>query len=119
MENQYIGYQDKSGKPAYREATDAELATIQPSIINWHKDTKNARVCFPVETYNANLQKLLAHNLGLENHLFLEALVVAVQNGAFIRVDADGMVYYYCEYVEEVDEAIIMNYGGYVELKPI
>ena len=85
----------------------------------WHKDTKNARVCFPVETYNANLHKLLAHNLGLDNHPFLAALVVAVQNGAFIRVDADGNVYYYCEYVEEVDEAIIMNYGGYVELKPV
>lgn len=100
------------------ELTPQELATIQPSIINWHKDSKNARICFPVETYNANLQKLLAHNLGLENHPFLEALVFAVQTGAFIRVDSDGNVYYYCEYVEEVDEAIIMNYGGYVEPKP-
>ena len=86
--------------------------------ITWHKDTKNARVCFHLEVYNANLQKLLAHNLGLENHPFLAALVVAVQNGAFIRVDADGNVYYYCEYVEEVDKATIMDYGGYVELKP-
>lgn len=100
-------------------STIDDEAAMQLYHIIWHKDSKNARVCFPVETYNANLQKLLSHNLGLENHPFLAALVVAVQNGAFIRVDADEMVYYYCEYVEEVDEAIIMNYGGCVELKPV
>lgn len=64
------------------------------------------------------MQRLIAHNLGLENHPFLAALASEVQSGSFIRVEADGMVYYYCEYVEETDEAIIINYGGYVEEKP-
>lgn len=100
-------------------STIDDEAAMHTEPITWHKDTKNARVCFPVETYNANLQKLLAHNLGIENHPFLAALVVAVQNDAFIRVDAGGMVYYYCDEVYPDDVSIITNYGGYVEPKPI
>lgn len=107
-----ITYNCKTGK---LEKSD-DFNESEP--ITWHKDTKNARVCFPVETYNANLQKLLAHNLGIENHPFLAALVVAVQNGTFIRVDADGNVYYYCDYVEDADKSIIISYGGIIEYKP-
>ncbi len=87
--------------------------------ITWHKYSKKIRVVFPLEAYNANLQKLLAHNLGLESHPFLAALVLAVQNGTFIRVDADGMVYYYCDEVYPEDVSIITSYGGYVEHKPV
>lgn len=118
MEKQYICYQGKDGKPDYREATPAEISAMQQPQLTWHKELKNARACFPNEQYNANLQKLLAHNLGLENHQFLAALVADVAAGAFIRVDDIGIVYYYCNYVEELDEAIVINYGGYVETKP-
>lgn len=107
----------KDGKLTFEPLTDEELAAMQPSIV-WHNELKNARVCFTVDQYNANMQRLFAHNLGLENHPFLAALASAVQSGSFIRVEADGMVYYYCEYVEEVDEAIIIDYGGFVEPKP-
>lgn len=107
--------QDKKGNPTWKEIEVEDESITQ----NWDRPEKNVRVCFPIEVYKNNLHKLLAHNIGLENHPFLAALVVAVQNGTFIRVDADGNVYYYCEYVEEVDEAIIINYGGYVEKKLI
>lgn len=111
-----VVFDKKSGKLFYLDVDPEELNT--EIVTTWHQDSKNWRVGFPVETYNANLQKLLAHNLGLEYHPFLVALVTAVQDGAFMRVTADEFVYYYCEYVEEVDEAIIINYGGYVEPKP-
>lgn len=86
--------------------------------ITWHKYSKKIRVVFPLDTYNTNLQKLLAHNLGFESHPFLAALVTKVQNGEFIRIDADGMVYYYCDYVEDADKSIIISYGGIIEYKP-
>lgn len=90
----------------------------QPAII-WHYDPKDYRVVFPIDIYDANIQKLLAHNLGLESHPFLDALVTKVQTGKFIRVDADGMVYYYCVEVCDDDVDIIINYGGYIESKPV
>ena len=111
-------YNCETGKYTRVELTEEELLAIPLEVNTWHKELKNARVCFPVEVYNANLQKLLAHNLGLENHPFLAALVVAVQNGEFIRVDADGMVYYYCDEVYESDKHIINSYGGIIEYKP-
>lgn len=104
-----------NGKPAFEEIEVPDEPTTQ----NWDRPEKNARVCFRVEVYKNNLHKLLARNIGLENHPFLSALVVAVQNGAFIRVDYAEIIYYYCEYVEDIDEAIIINYGGYVEQKLI
>ena len=114
---QYICIQDESGKPTFREATAVELASMQPQP-TWHKPAKAVRVCFTAEQYAANMPRLIAHNLGLESHPFLAALASAVQSGSFIRVEADGMVYYYCEYVDDVDEAIIIDYKGYVEHKP-
>ncbi len=111
-----IVFNCKDGTVNKVELTAEELAAMQSTII-WHNDSKNCRVVFPLDTYNANLQKLLAHNLGLESHPFLAALVLAVQTGAFIRVDADGMVYYYCDEVYNDDKIIIESYGGYVEPK--
>ena len=45
MEKQYICYQDKSGKPAYREATPEELASMQTNEpVVWHNELKPFRV---------------------------------------------------------------------------
>ena len=113
MVKKIVSYQ-KNGIPTWKEIeVEDELITQ-----NWHVVEKNARVCFSLEFYNENLKKLLAHNLGLESHPFLAALVTKVQNGEFIRIDADGMVYYYCDYVEDADKSIIISYGGIIEYKP-
>lgn len=118
MKKQYICYQDKSGKPAYREATPEELANMQinePTI--WHYLEKSARICFTVEQYRDNMQRLLAHNLGLENHPYLASLVTKVQSKSYIHIEDNNIVYYYCEYIDDTDKANINNYGGYIEIK--
>lgn len=48
--------------------------------------------------------------------------IVAYQiNGkpAYKDIDIpDGMVYYYCDYVEDADKSIIISYVGIIEYKP-
>jgi hypothetical protein len=107
-----IGYIDKNGVSQVREALEGEVNEQQ--VINWHT-SKPLRVVFSKETYSANLIKLTAHSLGIEQHPYLQALVQFVAGESFEKFDDQQNIYYYCEYVEEAHEAIIIQYGGVIE----
>ena len=60
METQYICYQDKGGKPAWRKATEEELSTMQPEPIVWHKE-KQFRVTVNNEVWKDWFSKKRDH----------------------------------------------------------
>ena len=44
MGNVFISYQDENGNPIYREATEEEIADMQPVQLTWHKEIGRAHV---------------------------------------------------------------------------
>ena len=116
MEKHYICYQ-KDGKPAYREATPEELATMQPAPIEWHYDDCNYRVTFTDETKKVWLDKYKENEL-LGNYPEIGALLDYVKNMSSKRVAINGTTHIYLEEIYPEHQAIIEANGAVVEIKP-
>ena len=124
MEKQYISYQDKSGKPAYREATPEELAAMQPHPIDWHRE-KPFRVTVNNEVWKDWFAKKRDHNdyfelTGQQLYPDLIALldvVKSIDNSNIVN-DSEN-TYVYLDDVFDYHLPIISKYGAIVETKPI
>ena len=125
MGKQYICYQDKSGKPAYREATPEELAAMQTSEpIVWHKE-KPFRVLVSNETWKDWVAKKRDHNdyfelTGQQLYPDLIALldvVKSIDNSNIVNDSENTFVY--LDEVFDYHLPIIAKYNAIVETKPI
>ena len=124
MEKQYICYQAKDGKPAYREATPKELASMQPATIVWHNEDKPFRVTVNNETWREWFQKKRDHLdyfelTGQELYPDLLGLLEIVKTIDNSNIINDGQTtYIYLDEVYNEHLAIINKYGGNVEQMP-
>ena len=124
MEKQYICYQDKSGKPAYREATPEELATMQTSEpIVWHCD-KPFRVTVNNDVWKDWFSKKRDHADYLEltgqqlypDLMALLDIVKSIDNSNIVKDDQN--TYVYLDEVFDAHKVIIAKYSGIVEPRP-
>ena len=125
MGKQYICYQDKSGKPAYREATAEELAALQPEQIVWHNELKPFRVTVSNDVWKDWFAKKRDHAdylelTGQQLHPDLMALLDVVKSidNANIVNDSEN-TYVYLDEVFDYHIPIISKYNAIVETKPI
>ena len=125
MEKQYICYQDKSGKPAYREATPEELAAMQTTQpIVWHKE-KPFRITVNNEVWKDWFAKKRDHAdylelTGQELYPDLMALldvVKGIDNSNIVNDSENTFVY--LDEVFDYHLPIIAKYNAIVETKPI
>jgi hypothetical protein len=93
-----------------------KVEVMQPES-NWHID-KPFRVAISDETKKEWLILKLEHEIS-GNHPYIAALLEYVKSLVLNHVKESDMNYYYLSTIEEQDEAIIRNYGGTVEQKPI
>jgi len=124
METQYICYQGKDGKPAYRKATAEELAAMQPEQIVWHNELKPFRVTVSNDVWKDLFAKKRDHADYLEltgQQLYpdLIALLDVVKgiNNSNIVNDSEN-TYVYLDEVFDYHLPIIAKYNAIVELKP-
>ena len=125
METQYICYQDKSGKPAYREATPEELASMQPEQIVWHNELKPFRVTVSNDVWKDWFAKKRDHADYLEltgqqlypDLMALLDIVKSIDNTNIIN-DNDN-TYVYLDEVFDYHIPIVSKYNAIVETKPI
>ena len=120
-----ISYQDKSGKPAYREATPEELAAMQTSEpIVWHKE-KPFRVLVSNETWKDWFAKKRDHADYLEltgqqlypNLIALLDVVMMIDNENIVKDEIN--TYVYLDEVFDYHLPIIKEYGATVEPKTL
>lgn len=125
MKKQYIGYQDKSGKPAYREATPEELAAMQPEQIVWHNELKPFRVTVSNDVWNDWFAKKRDHADYLEltgqqlypDLMALLDVVKSIDNSNIVNDSENTFVY--LDEVFDYHLPIIAKYNAIVETKPI
>ena len=123
MGKQYICYQDKSGKPAYREATPEELAALQPQPIEWHCE-KPFRVTVNNDVWKDWFSKKRDHTDYLEltgqqlypDLIALLEVVKAIDNSNIVN-DSEN-TYVYLDEVFDAHKVIIAKYSGIVEPRP-
>ena len=123
MEKQYICYQ-KSGKPAFREATEEELAKMQPEPLTWHKE-KPFRVTVNNEVWKDWFTKKRDHADYLEltgqqlypDLIALLDVVKSIDNTNIVN-DSEN-TYVYLDEVFDYHMPIISKYNAIVETKPI
>lgn len=119
-----ICYQDKTGKPAFREATPEELAvmqTIQPII--WHKE-KPFRVTVNNDVWKDWFSKKRDHSDYLEltgqqlypDLIALLDVVKSIDNSNIVN-DSES-TYVYLDEVFDSHVPIISKYNAIVEQKP-
>ena len=104
-----------------RELTPEEIAQFPVDNREvWHVESCNVRITFEHATYKDSLLKLIEHEKGLADRTHLASLygVFSTHPNLFKRVD-NGYIHYYCNFVYEEDEAIIINYGGKVEWRQV
>lgn len=119
MEKQYIGYQDKSGKPAYREATPAELAAMQINEpIIWHYPELTIRVEISNETKAQWLLKKSEHDI-LGNYPEIAGLLEYVKSMSSTTIVSNGALHVYLSEIYPQHQYIIELNGGVIEHKPI
>ena len=120
-----ICYQDKSGNPAYREATSAELAALQTTqAIVWHKE-KPFRVLVSNEVWKDWFAKKRDHSDYLEltgqqlypDLIALLDVVKAIDNSNIVNDSENTFVY--LDEVFDYHLPIIAKYNAIVETKPI
>ena len=124
MGKQYICYQDKSGKPAYWEATPTELAAMQPQPIEWHCE-KPFRVTVNNEVWKDWFAKKRDHADYLEltgqqlypDLIALLDVVKSIDNSNIVN-DSEN-TYVYLDEVFDYHIPIISKYNAIVETKPI
>ena len=117
MEKQYICYQ-KSGKPAFREATEEELAKMQPHPIEWHYAECPLRITFSDEVKATWLRKHQEDNI-LDNHPNIRAILKYMKSLGNKRVAENGETHIYLEEIYPEHRAIIEAEGAIIETKPI
>lgn len=118
METQYIGYQDKSGKPAYREATFEELADIQTTQpIVWHYPELPIRVEISNELKAQWLLKKSEHDI-LGDYPEIAGLLDYVKSMSSTTIVSNGALHVYLSEIYPQHKAIIENNGAIVEYKP-
>ena len=119
-----ICYQDKDGKPAFKEATPEELAAMQPQPIEWHRD-KPYRVTVANDTWRDWFTKKRDHADYLEltgqqlypDLMALLDIVKSIDNSNIVKDDQN--TYVYLDEVFEAHKPTIIKYGAIVEPKPI
>ena len=124
MENK-ICYQDKLGKPAYREATPEELAAMQTSEATiWHRE-KSFRVTVNNEIWKDWFAKKRDHADYLEltgqqlypDLIALLDVVKSIDNTNIVN-DSEN-TYVYLDEVFDYHIPIISKYNAILETKPI
>ena len=120
----YICYQDENGNPIYREATEEELAAMQPVQLTWHKEIKPFRVTVSNEIWREWFHKKRDHLdyfelTGQELYPDLLGLLEIVKTIDNSNIINDGQTtYIYLDEVYNEHLAIINKYGGNVEQMP-
>jgi len=124
METQYICYQGKDGKPAYRKATPEELAAMQPEQIVWHNELKPFRVTVSNDVWKDLFAKKRDHADYLEltgqqlypDLMALLDVVKSIDNSNIVKDEQN--TYVYLDEVFNYHLPIIAKYNAIVELKP-
>ena len=124
MENKYICYQGKDGKPTFKEVTTEELAAIQPSTpITWHIASRPIRVIIASDVMREWLIKKRNHEdvLALTGQSVYPELVAVVEivqgiSNEFIRYENECL-YVYLETLEVSHRVIVEGNGGVIEVK--
>ena len=119
-----ICYQDKAGKPAYKEATPEELAALQPQPIEWHCE-KPFRVTVNNDVWKGWFSKKRDHADYLEltgqqlypDLIALLDVVKSIDNSNIVN-DSEN-TYVYLDEVFDYHIPIISKYNAIVETKPI
>ena len=125
MEKKYICIQDEKGKPAFREATHKELASMQPEQIVWHNELKPFRVTVNNDVWKDWFQKKRDHAdylelTGQQLHPDLMALLDVVKSIDNTNIVNDSEnTYVYLDEVFDYHMPIISKYNAIVETKPI
>ena len=120
-----VCYQDSKGEPAYREATPAELASLQPDPLTWHKEVKPFRVTVNNEVWKDWFAKKSDHADYLEltgqelypDLMALLDIVKSIDNSNIVKDDQN--TYVYLDDVFDYHLPIIAKYNAIVETKPI
>ena len=120
-----ICYQDKTGKPVYREATPEELTAMQPPAITWHKEVKPFRVTVSNEVWKDWFAKKRDHADYLEltgqqlypDLMALLDIVKSIDNTNIINYNDN--TYVYLDEVFDYHIPIVSKYNAIVETKPI
>ena len=125
MEQLYICIQDEKGKPAFREATAEELASMQTTQpIVWHNE-KSFRVTVNNDVWKDWFAKKRDHSDYLEltgqqlypDLIALLDVVKSIDNANIVN-DSEN-TYVYLDEVFDYHIPIISKYGAIVEPKPI
>ena len=119
-----ICYQNKDGKPAFREATPEELAAMHPEQLVWHCD-KPFRVTVNNEVWKDWFAKKRDHADYLEltgqqlypDLIALLDVVKSIDNSDIVN-DSEN-TYVYLDEVFDYPLPIISKYNAIVEQKPI
>jgi len=123
METQYICYQGKDGKPAYRKATAEELAALQPEQIVWHNELKPFRVTVSNDVWKDLFAKKREHVdylelTGIELYPDLVMLLEVVKTISTTNIINDGVnTFIYLDEVLDIHRPIITKYGAFIENK--
>ena len=123
MENK-ICYQDKLGKPAYREASAEELAAMQPEQIVWHNELKPFRVTVNNDVWKDWFSKKRDHADYIEltgqqlypDLIALLDVVKSIDNSNIVKDEQN--TYVYLDEVFDAHKVIIAKYSGIVEPRP-
>ena len=124
MDEKYIAFQDENGNPIYREATEEEIADMQPVQLTWHEENKQFRVTVGNEIWRDWFQKKRDHFdylelTGKELYPELVGLLEVVKTIDNSNIINDGQTtYIYLDEVYNEHLAIINKYGGNVEQMP-
>jgi predicted aconitase len=119
-----ICYQDKTGKPAFREATPEELAAMQPHTTDWHSE-KPFRVTVSNDVWKDWFAKKRDHADYLEltgqqlypDLIALLDVVKSIDNSNIVN-DSEN-TYVYLDEVFDSHVPIISKYNAIVETKPL
>ena len=114
---QYISYQ-KDGKPAYREATPEELASMQPEPLTWHYSECPIRITIPDEVRKEWLKKNQEDDI-LGIYPDISAILKYMKGLGKKRVILNGAIHIYLEEIYPEHRAVIEANGGLIENKPI
>ena len=117
----YICYQDGNGKPAYREATEEELAAMQPEPLVWYNELKPFRVTVSNEIWKDWFAKKRDHSDYLEltgqqlypDLMALLDVVKSIDNSNIVKDEIN--TYVYLDEVFDAHKVIIAKYSGIVE----
>ena len=117
-EKQYICTQDSKGKPTYREATEEELAAMQPQPLTWHYAECPLRITFSDEVKATWLRKHQEDDI-LDNHPSIRAILKYMKSLGNKRVTENAETHIYLEEIYPEHRAIIEAEGAIIETKPI